>query len=70
MRNYHPQRKVAPRYSKLLCYNHEDLKRIGIKYKDTNTSNLFGLLMGIREKLEENTIILTKVFSVLIFSKW
>ena len=55
------QRKIAPRYRKLLCYDRDDLKLIGIKYKDTNTSNLFGLLMGIRAKLEENTVILTKV---------
>lgn len=62
------QRKIAPRYLKLLCYDHYDLKLIGIKYKETNTSNLFGLLMGIRSKLEEYTVLLTR-YSVLILSK-
>ncbi|CAL5067951.1 unnamed protein product [Urochloa decumbens] len=53
-------RKIAPRYLKLISFESKDLKLIEIKYKDGNASKLFGLLMGIRWRLDKNTVVLIK----------
>ncbi|GJN02864.1 hypothetical protein PR202_ga20253 [Eleusine coracana subsp. coracana] len=51
----------VPSLEKVTLRHCKELNLIDIKYQDGNISNLFGLLMGIRIKLDTNIVTLKKV---------
>ncbi|KAK3144705.1 hypothetical protein QOZ80_4AG0316660 [Eleusine coracana subsp. coracana] len=61
VRKEYVQPDLPPQHRELISFESQELNLIDIKYQDGNISNLFGLLMGIRIKLDTNIVTLKKV---------